>query len=97
MGKLNNTLLINRIDPENYSNNKKKVFFLLERPNTIAEEDRIMGIISNMPMLEKTDIIYKYNGVELNIKIKEIPKIIKELSKNDIGIYSVFEMYNPEL
>lgn len=97
MGKLNNTLLINRINPENYSNEKKKVFFLLERPNTVVEEDRIIEIISNLPMLEKIDIVHKYNGVELNIKIKDIPKIIKNLSKNDIGIYSVFETYNPEL
>jgi hypothetical protein len=94
---LNNNLLINRINPKDYSNIKKKIFFLIGRLNVPGEEDRVMSVLNNMDILEKGDIIYKYNGIELNIKIKQIPKIIKTLSKNNIDIYSVFERYDPEL
>ena len=94
---MNNTLLINRIETGDPSNNKKKIFFLLGKLNISGERDSIIRILNNMDILGKTDIIYKYNGVELNIRVKEIPKIIKTLSKNDIEIYSVFETYNPEL
>jgi hypothetical protein len=95
--KLNKTLLINRIDPHNYSNDKRKIFFLIGRLNIKSEEDRLMEILNSIDILEKTDIIYKYNGVVLNIKLKQIPKINKILAKKDIEIYSIFEMYNPEI
>lgn len=94
---LNNTLLINRIDPQDFSNKKKKIFFLIGRLNIGNEKDKIISILNHIDILEKTDIIYKYNGVELYIRVKNIPKIIKILSKNDIDIYSIFENYNPDL
>lgn len=56
-----------------------------------------MEVLKNMSILENVDIVYKYNGVELNIKVKQIPEVIKNLSGNNIDIFSIFETYNPEL
>lgn len=95
--KLNKTLLINRIDPENQSNKKKKIFFLIGKLNKSHVKEKLVDIIESIDISKKKDIIYKYNGIELNIKEKQIPGIIKTLVKNDIEIYSIYEVYNPEL
>lgn len=97
MNKLNDTLLISRINPQDYSNTKKKIFFLIGKLNIPNEEKLISSVLKNVNTLEETDIVYKYNGVELNIEIKQIPKIISVLCKNNIDVFSIFETYNPGL
>lgn len=94
---MNEILLINRIDPHNYSNDKRKIFFLIGRLNILEEEEKLIRVLNSIDILEKTDILYKYNGVVLNIKLKQIPKINKILAKENIEIYSIFEMYDPKL
>lgn len=94
---MNKTLLINRINPNDNSNDRRKIFFVIGRLNIAFEEEKLIKALNTIDILKKTDIIYKYNGVELNIKIKQIPKIIKILIGHNIEIYSVFELYNPEL
>jgi len=39
------------------------------------------------------DIVFKYNGVELNITIQQVPVIIKMLCNENISIYEVYQPY----
>lgn len=93
---MNNILLINRINPNDDNNNsKKKIFFLLGGMNFSSAEIRLKELLDKIDILDKKDIIYKYNGVLLDITTKEIPSIIKELIEGDFSIYSIYEIYTP--
>lgn len=94
---MNKILLINRLNPQDFTEKKKKVCFIIGGMNTSIVESRLMEVLNNTDILQLNDILYKYNGVELNITTQQVPIIIKLLSKNNIDIYSVFEVYNPEL
>lgn len=58
-------------------------------------ENRLIDVLHESGMVGENDFIFKYNGVELNITIQQIPKMVNKLSSNGFHIYSVFERYNP--
>lgn len=94
---MNKILLINRINPQEYSEDKKKIFFALGGMNLPKVENKIIDILHNSGLIGIKDIILKYNGVELNINIQQIPTIVKLLCKENISIYSIYQFYNPDL
>ncbi len=94
---MNDILLISRLSPQDYSNEKRKVFFVLGCMNISKIENKVVDILHNESKVDLKDIIVKYNGVELNIPTQEIPNIIKHLCKENISIYSIFQIYNPDL
>ncbi len=94
---MNKTLLINRINPQDFTKNKKNMFFLIGDMNVPAVEDKLVEVLNNSDLLDINDIVYKYNGVELQVDVQKIPKIIKLLSTSDLSIYSVYEIYEPGL
>lgn len=94
---MNKILLINRLNPNDDTNIKKKMFFLLGGMNFSATETRLKEILDKIDILKKEDILYKYNGVVLDITTQEIPKIIKILIDEDFSIYSIYELYTPGL
>ncbi len=90
-------LLINRINPQDYSEEKRKVFFSIGGMNITSVENKIIEILKKTEFVKSTDLVLKYNGIELDITTQQIPHIIKMLSEEDIYIYNVFQLYNPEL
>ena len=78
---MNKTLLINRINPNDLSKQKKKIFFLIGDMNLTQVEDKLIETLKDSDFLEIDDIVYKYNGVELSIDIQMIPVIVKLLFK----------------
>lgn len=95
---MNKILLINRLNPNDYSNIKKRIFFLLGGMNLPFIENKLIDTLNGSGLIEdNNDVIYKYNGVELSITIQKIPSLIKLLANADISIYSVYEIYNPDL
>lgn len=92
---MNKTMLINRINHKDYSGEKKKVFFLIGDINTPSVKQKLMDILDNSRIIDKSEVVYKYNGVELGILIQSIPIIIKLLSDSNIDIYGVHAVYNP--
>lgn len=94
---MNKTLLINRINPQDFTKQEKRIFFLIGEINVPEIEDRLIKTLNDLDFLDRDDIIYKYNGVELNIDSQTIPKIIKILSEKDLKIYSVYEIYDPKI
>lgn len=94
---MNKTLLINRINTQNYTDQKKKIFFLIGEMNSPYTENKLIDSLKKSNIVEKNDIVYKYNGVELNIVVQTIPKIVQVLAQEGFLIYSVFELYNPDL
>ena len=94
---MNKILLINRLNPQDFTEKKKKVCFIIGGMNVPIVETRLMDVLKKTDILQLNDIIYKYNGIELNITTQQIPIIVKLLSKNNIDIYSIYEVYNPEL
>ena len=93
---MNKILLINRLDPQDYSERKKKIFFTLGGMNIPSVEAKLIRLLNKSGILSVNDILYKYNGVELNISVQQIPTIIKLLANDNISIYSIYEIYNPE-
>jgi len=93
---MNKTLLINRINPKDESGEKKQIFFNIG--NIVADlhiENKILDLLTTTNIVDRKNIIVRYNGIELHLYIKDIPKIIKLLANADVEIYSVFEIYTP--
>lgn len=93
---MNKILLISRINPQDHTEEKKKIFFSIGGMNITAVENKIIDTLSNSEFINQDELVLKYNGIELNIKTQTIPQIIKLLSEADIEIYNVFQLYNPE-
>lgn len=94
---MNDILLINRINHNDFSSEKKKVFFQIGLINLPKVKNKLMDIIDSNRLIDKEDVIYKYNGIEVNILTQSIPILVKLLSENNIPLYGVFAIYNPKL
>lgn len=92
---MNKILLINRLNDKDYSGEKKKIFFLIGEMNNPSVKQKFMDILDNSRVVDKSEVVYKYNGVELGILVQSIPIIIKLLSDSNINVYSVYAIYNP--
>ncbi len=93
---MNRPLLISRLDSQDTSNKKRKIFFAIGGINTTEVSDRLIRVLHNCKFIDMNDIVFKYNGVELNITIQQVPVIIKMLCNENISIYEVYQPYNPE-
>ncbi|MCF6459959.1 hypothetical protein [Clostridium sp. Cult3] len=93
---MNKILLINRIDPQDYSNTKNKVFIMIGGMNIPAVENRLIDVINDSNIVEPDDMVLKYNGIELNITIQQIPAIVKLLCDESFSIYGIYQLYNPD-
>ncbi len=58
-------------------------------------ENKLIDIINESNIIEPDDMVLKYNGIELNITIQQIPMVIELLNKNNFSIYGVYQIYNP--
>ena len=93
---MNKILLINRIDPHDYSHTKKKIFFMIGGMDVPAVENKLIDTINDSGIIEPNDMVLKYNGIELNISVQEIPVIIKLLINKNFSIYGIYQLYNPD-
>lgn len=93
---MNKILLINRLDPQDYSQIKDKVFFMIGGMNIPSVENRLIDVINDSNIIKTEDMVLKYNGIELNINVQQIPVIIKLLSNQNFSIYGVYQVYNPD-
>lgn len=92
---MNEILLINRIDHKDYSGKKQRVFFQIGGMNLPRVEEGLTSLLNMSRLVEKEDIIFKYNGVELNILTQSIPIIVKLMTESNLSIYSVYAVYDP--
>ena len=93
---MNKILLIDRIDPSNLSNRKNKVFFIIGGMNVPIIENKLIDTINESDFIDPNDMVLKYNGIELNISVREIPKVVKLLTDENFSIYGVYQIYNPD-
>lgn len=94
---MNEILLINRIDHRDYSGKKQKIFFQIGGMNLPRVEESLSRLIGQSRLAEKDDIVFKYNGVELNILTQSIPILMKLMIENNLSLYSVYAIYDPKL
>lgn len=94
---MNKIMLISKLNPQDYTNEKRKIFFILGGMNIPNIESKVIDILHKDGNIDLKDIILKYNGIELNITTQEIPSVVKLLCKENISIYSVYQFYNPDL
>lgn len=94
---MNEILLINRIDHRDYCGKKQKIFFQIGGMNLPRVEESLSRLIGQSRLVEKDDIVFKYNGVELNILTQSIPILMKLMIENNLSLYSVYAIYNPKL
>ena len=86
-------MLIKRIDPNNMSDEEYSVSISISKMNDEGNIKKVANILDESGYVKKKSIIFRYNGIEIRTKIKNIPKIIKVLVNNDIEIYNVFIKY----
>ena len=94
---MNKIMLINRLNPQDYTEEKKKIFFSIGGMNVPSIENKLIDVLNKSGVVQQSDIVLKYNGVELNLTTQQIPNVVKLLCKEDISIYSIYEYYNPDL
>lgn len=94
---MNKIMLINKLNPQDYTDEKKKIFFSLGGMNIPTIENKIIDILTKSELVGLNDLVLKYNGIELNITTQQIPNIVKLLCKENISIYSIYQFYNPDL
>lgn len=93
---MNKILLINRLSPNEYSDAKDKVFFLIGKMNKPSAENKLIDVLNKSEVVKCEDILLKYNGVELYINTQQIPTIVKILVDEEFDIYGIYQLYNPE-
>lgn len=94
---MNKIMLINRLNPQDYTETKKKIFFSLGGTNLSSTENKIIDTIQKSGLVRLDDITLKYNGIELCITTQQIPIITRLLCKENISIYGIYQLYNPDL
>ena len=93
---MNSTLLINRLNTNDTSKEKHNIFFMIGEMDNPMIEDRLIDVIQNSKLVDQDEFILKYNGVELIIRIQEIPLVVSLLCKEGFSIYEVYYPYNPD-
>ena len=93
---MNKILLINRLDPQDYSEDKNKVFFMIGDMNIPSVENKLIDVINNSSTIRQDDMVLKYNGIELKISIQQIPIVAKLLNDEGFSIYGIYQLYNPD-
>ena len=93
---MNKILLIDRIDPSDLSGTKNKVFFMIGGMDIPSIENKLIDIINESGIIAPDDMVLKYNGIELNITVQEIPRVVKLLTDKNFSIYGVYQIYNPD-
>ena len=93
---MNKILLINRLDPQDYSQEKNKVFFMIGGMNIPSVENRLIDVINNSNIIKPEDMVLKYNGIELRISTQQIPAVAKLLNNENFSIYGIYQLYNPD-
>lgn len=93
---MNKILLINRLDPQDYSQAKNKVFFMIGGMNVPSVENRLIDVINDSNIIKPEDMVLKYNGIELKISTQQIPVVAKLLNNDNFSIYGIYQLYNPD-
>lgn len=94
---MNKIMLINRLNPQDHSEEKRKTFFTIGGMNLSSIDNKIIDILNSIDVTKSSDLVFKYNGIELNITTQQIPKILKALCEGDILVYGVYQLYDPDL
>ena len=95
MNIMNDVLLINRIDVQKEYDKKKKIFFIVDYKSEDYSEYNIVKLLSSLENIKSEDIVFRYNGFQIQTEIRNIPAILKALMDEKVPVYSVFEMYTP--
>ena len=92
---MNDVLLINRIDVQKEFDKKKKIFFIVDYKSEDYSEYNIVKLLSSLENIKSEDIVFRYNGFQIQTEIRNIPAILKALMDEKVPVYSVFEMHTP--
>lgn len=87
------TVLINKIEADDQSEDRAHVFFMLGDMKNLETE--VMDLIDESDLTDHASTILKYNGVDLYIRIKDIPYFVKAFTDKGIKIYNIYEEYEP--
>ena len=93
---MNKILLINRLNPQDYSEQKNKDFFMIGGMNIPSVENRLIDVINDSSIIGPNDMVLKYNGIELRISTQQIPVVAKLLNDENFSIYGIYQLYNPD-
>lgn len=90
---MHNTLLVNKIDTEGDLEKKVEVFFQIGEMEQVR--DKLMDFFNNPDSHLYERCLYRYNGIILKIRVRDIPLVVASLMELKIKLYSVYEPYKP--
>lgn len=91
---MNDVFLIKNIKPERDYENLQKVNFII---NGMDDENRVRYVLDAIfqeNSLSVDNVTVKYNGIQMEMEIKEIPTILKSLVTRDIDVYGIYVLYD---
>ncbi len=91
---MNDVFLIKNIKPEKDYDNLQKVNFII---NGMDDENRVRYVLDAIfqeNSLSVDNVTVKYNGIQMEMEIKEIPTILKSLVTRDIDVYGIYVLYD---
>ncbi len=91
---MNNVLLINRIKPNSEDTTKINVTFVVEGMHDDEICDKIIQTIDQCGFILLEDLIIKYNGINLNLAISNIPKVMRLLAMEGFNVFGVYSLYD---
>lgn len=90
---MNDVLLINKCNPEEMGKDQLSMTIVIGHMHKQATCDKIIEILESLEFIDLGKLILKYNGIVVDICKEDIPELLLELLKNDIKVYSVYELY----
>lgn len=94
---MNKTIMINRLNPELEQEDKKWIFFMLGDIYQYDVDKELVPVLEKTKLVSCENTILKYNGIEVFLKIEDIPTINSALTNSGFKIYSIYEVYDPTL
>lgn len=91
---MNDVLLVRKINPDESLETYRTITVNLGQMHKASTCDTIVEVLEALDFIRLSSLIIKYNGITLDIKTADIPKLLSALIENDILVYSVYELYN---
>ncbi|MDO5725180.1 MAG: hypothetical protein Q4P29_02635 [Tissierellia bacterium] len=90
---MHTTLLINKIDIDNHTDQMRNIFFLIG--NYEECELKIMDLFKDDPLYQNA-LEFRYNGFVVKAKVSDIPNLVRKIVSSGVDLYNVYELYEPK-
>lgn len=91
---MNKVLLINRINPGDEQEKLVNMSFIIAGMEDEVTHNTLIKLIKDIDYISIENLVIKYNGIAVNMHLKNVPDFINLLCKNELRLFGVYEIYN---